>query len=79
MHQGVYVNSFLYLRNLLQTSTKATLLKAETKQHRAKLNGLVSILNELPAQYLGSDGKQYMNSSTPLEYAMELYLGYETD
>ena len=55
------------------------LLKAETKQHRAKINGLVSILNELTAQYLGSDGKQYMNSSTPLEYAMELYLGYETD
>ena len=55
------------------------LLKAETKQHREKLNGLVSILNELTAQYLGSDGKEYMNSIIPLEYAEELYLRYKTD
>lgn len=53
------------------------LLKAETKENREKVNGLASILNELTAQYLGSDGKEYMNSIIPLGYALELYLGYK--
>ena len=41
--------------------------------------GLLAVLDELTAQYLGPDGKERMNSILPLKYAMEIYLGYQTD
>ena len=88
LRKNVKYGSSKYIRVSMQTVSciseihhklQQNLLKAKTKQHREKLNGLVSILNELTAQYLGSDGKEYMNSIIPLEYALEVYLGYKTD
>lgn len=68
----------LFCTSEIRRKLQQKLPKAETKQHREKLNGLASILNELTAQHLGSDGKEYMNSIIPLGYALELYLGYKT-
>ena len=58
------------------------LVSAKTTQQREKMNGLLALLNELTAQYeltaQARDGREYTTAILPFEYALELYLGYQT-
>lgn len=54
-------------------------VSTNSNQQKEKFNGLLAVLNELTAQHLGPDCKEYMNSILTLEYTLELYLGYQTN
>ena len=51
---------------------------AKSKQQRDKISGLLALLNELTAQFQARDGREYATAILPFDYALELYLGYQT-
>ena len=51
---------------------------AKSKQQRDKISGLLALLNELTAQFQARNGREYATAILPFDYALELYLGYQT-
>ena len=51
---------------------------AKSKQQRDKISGLLALLDELTAQFQARDGREYATTILAFDYAIELYLGYQT-
>ena len=77
MHQSIDANSFLHNRASCEKLVKK-LVSAKSTQQGDKMNGLLALLIELTAQFQSSDGREYNTAILPFDYALELYLGYQT-